>query len=122
MTRGRGGKRRAAIGLGLALAWSLLASAAPPATKVQTLYSKERAFRLPFNFTEADRPRCKQFQLWASVDGGDYQKADTKDPEAKAFFFRAPKDGEYWFAVRTLDTKNRLIPSRRSRTSSPTRG
>jgi hypothetical protein len=111
VTRWRGGKRLATIGLGLALAWGSLASPAPPAPKVQTLYSKERAFRLPFNIIEADRPRYKQVQLWASVDGGNYQKVDTKDPEAKAFFFRAPKDGEYWFAVRTLDTKNRLIPS-----------
>jgi hypothetical protein len=111
VTRGRGGERLAAIGLGLALAWCATASAAPPGSKVQTLYSKERAFRLPFNIIEADRPRYKQVQLWASVDGGDYQKVDTKDPEAKAFFFRAAKDGEYWFAVRTLDTKNRLIPS-----------
>ncbi|WP_435007909.1 hypothetical protein P12x_005173 [Tundrisphaera lichenicola] len=112
MIRWRGGKRLATIGLGLALAWGSLAQVAPAANpRVQTLYSKERAFRLPFNMEAADRPRTRQIQLWASSDGGEWQKVDAKDPDAQAFFFRAPKDGEYWFAVRTLDTKNRLIPS-----------
>jgi len=107
-----GGTRLATIGLGLALAWGSLAPGSPPpAPKVRAIFHKQRAFKIPFNISDADRPRYKQIQLWASSDGGDWQKADTKDPEAGAFFFRAPKDGDYWFAVRMLDTKNRLIPS-----------
>ena len=47
----------------------------------------------------------------AHAQSVDWRKVDTRDPDAGAFFFRAPKDGEYWFAVRTLDTKTRLIPS-----------
>ena len=109
----RRGKRLVSFGLGVALALCSVAPAAPPASsKAPTIHHKQRAFRIPFNIDPADRPRYKQVQLWVSSDGGGrWDKVDTTTPDRPAFTYRAPRDGEYWFAVRTLDTKNRLYPS-----------
>ncbi len=109
----RRGKRWVSFGLGLALALGTVARAAPPSPqKAPTIHHKQRAFRIPFNIDPADRPRYKQVQLWVSSDGGArWEKVDTTTPDRPAFTFRAPRDGEYWFAVRTLDTKNRLFPA-----------
>ena len=50
-------------------------------------------------------------QLWVSEDSGDSWKAVSRTtPDHPAFTFRAARDDEYWFAVRTLDTKGRLYP------------
>ena len=113
MSRCRWGVRLARVGLGLALAWSSLAPTADAAgTKAPTVPSRQRAFRIPFNIDPADRPRYKQVQLWVSSDGGGrWDKVDTMTPDRPSFTFRAPRDGEFWFAVRTVDIKGRLFPS-----------
>ncbi len=113
MTKGRWGKRLASLGLGLALAFGPVAPAAQPGSgKAPLVPSKQRAFRIPFNIDPADRPRYKQVQLWASSDGGGkWEKVDTTTPDRPSFTFRAPRDGEFWFAVRTVDTKGRLFPA-----------
>jgi hypothetical protein len=101
------------VSFGLALALSTVARSAPPgSTKPPTVYSKQRAFSIPFNIDPADRPRYKQVQLWVSSDaGGHWEKIDTTTPDRPKFTFRATRDGDFWFAVRTLDTKNRLFPA-----------
>ncbi len=112
MRRGRAWERLATIGLGLALSLGHLAPAAPPSNKAPTIHHKQRAFRIPFNIDPADRPRYKQVQLWAFSSGvGKWTQADATTPDRPSFTFRATRDGEYWFSVRTLDTKNRLIPA-----------
>jgi hypothetical protein len=113
VTSSRGHQRLASFGLGLALALGSVALAAPPAsTRAPIVPSKQRAFKIPFNINPEDRPRYKQVQLWVSSDGGGrWEKVDTTTPDRPSFTFRAPRDGEFWFAVRTLDTKNRLFPA-----------
>jgi hypothetical protein len=121
MPRGRR-VRGAVVGLGLALAWGTVAPDAPAfdppeagrqADGPEILPYKSRSFRIPFSVEPADRGRIKEVQLWVSTDQGKTWKAATKTtPEQAAFpTFRAPRDGEYWFAVRTLDTKDRLYPT-----------
>ncbi len=106
-------RRLATWGLGLALALGSLAHPAPPSgPKVLTVHHNRRSFGIPFNIPAADVPRYKQVQLWASGDGGaSWGKADTKTLDDRNFKFTAPYDGEYFFAVRTIDTKNRLFPA-----------
>jgi hypothetical protein len=119
VTKGRRSKRLASLGLGLALAFGPIAPAAqqPGTPRTPIVTSKQRIFRIPFIINPTDRPRYKQVQLWVSSDGGDrWDKVDTKTvdattPERPAFNFRAPRDGEFWFAVRTVDTKGRLFPA-----------
>jgi hypothetical protein len=113
VSRSRWVERMASLGLGLVLAMSPAAPAAPPGQpKAPLVPSKQRSFRIPFNIDPADRPRYKQVQLWVSSDNGEHwEKVDTTTPDRPSFTFKAPRDGEFWFAVRTLDVKNRLIPA-----------
>jgi len=81
-------------------------------TRVPTIYHKSRSFRIPFNVDPADRPRLKEVQLWVSRDSGfGWERTSTTTPDNPAFTFRAARDGEYWFAVRTLDSKGQIYPS-----------
>ncbi len=134
MTPGGVRERPAAgIGLGLALAlvlpWLALdlaanrAGAADTSTgqgsgavvsrapRVPTIYHKSRNFRIPFNVEPADRVRLKEVQLFASKDSGyNWSVVSKTSPDHPAFTYRAARDGEYWFAVRTMDTKGQLYP------------
>jgi hypothetical protein len=50
-------------------------------------------------------------RLFVSVDAGaTWQHVQSVVTAATRFTVRAPKDGEYWFAVRTLDSAGRLHP------------
>ncbi len=105
------------FGLGLALALLTLAPAAlaAPATtrtpRSPTVYHKSRSFRIPFNVDPADRSRLSEVQLWVSEDSGYTWKAKSRTtPDHPHFTFRAARDGEYWFAVRTVDKAGRLYP------------
>jgi hypothetical protein len=85
------------------------AAAAPP--KVKTIYHKSRSFRIPFNVDPADRARLREVQLWVSSDLGFHWEIKSRTtPDHPYFTFRADRDAEYWFAVRTLDTKGQLYP------------
>jgi hypothetical protein len=95
------------------LAWGPLApeaSAFEP--RVGPIYHKNRAFRIPFNIDAEDRPRIRQVQLWVSEDRGyTWEMNSERSPNQATFTFRAPRDGEYWFAVRTLGTNGKLYPA-----------
>jgi hypothetical protein len=86
-------------------------AAKPAAPRVSTLYHKDRSFRIPFNISEQGRNQLKEVQLWVSEDSGFSWKAASKTtPDLGKFTFRARRDGEYWFAVRTVTTDDRYAP------------
>lgn len=81
--------------------------------KHPTIYHKYRNFRVPFNVDPEDRPRIKEVQLWVSEDSGyNWNRVSGTTPDRPIFSFRAARDGEYWFAVRTLDAKGKLFPGK----------
>lgn len=87
---------------------SAQAPAAPPADVV---YSKQLQFRIPFQ-TEPNDRRIQQVQLYVSSDHGQsYQSYANSTPEQASFMFRADRDGQYWFAVRTMDQEQRYYPA-----------
>ena len=118
MTAWRLRKRLASLGLGLALTLGMLApeaAAAPkpskPAGRVPTVYHRSRSFRIPFNVDPADRPRLREVQLWVSDDSGfTWKTVSRTTPDRPSFTYRASRDAEFWFAVRTLDNQGRLYP------------
>ncbi len=83
-----------------------------PAPQVKVIYHNSRAFRIPFNIEPEERARIKDVLLCVSDDrGGSWKPIVSRaNPDKRALAFRAPKDGEYWFAVQTLDTEGRLYP------------
>jgi len=91
-------------------------AAAPPSEaqtrRMSTLYSKRRSFKIPFNIDEADKKRLREVQLWVSDDSGAHWEARSKATldQPASFPFRAARDGEYLFAVRTIDLNGRKLP------------
>ncbi len=109
--------RLAIVGLGISLAHGIVAPQLPAAPnsnrplKPRLIYHKSRSFRVPFNVDPADQARLKEVQLWVSEDGGyTWKQGPTATPDHPFFTFRAPRDSEYWFAVRTLDIQGKLYP------------
>ncbi|MBX6316700.1 MAG: hypothetical protein IRY99_27865, partial [Isosphaeraceae bacterium] len=116
MPRGRR-ERWASVGRGLALALaavvaallpSAAARAAPPA---KHLDYKNHSFRIPITIEPAIRPRLREVRLYVSTDQGTtWDVAGRTTPEQPFFTFKAQRDGEYWFAVRTVDIQGQIYP------------
>jgi hypothetical protein len=75
--------------------------------------TKQPRFRIPYHSDPAELQRldAREIQLFVSTDRGqNWRLAQSVPPTAGRFAYEAPADGEYWFAVRTLDGLNRLHP------------
>jgi hypothetical protein len=108
--------RRAAICFAgvawLIAAHTLPAVAADPAGGA--VFTSKARFRIPFRYDPAEMQRlqAREVQLYVSTDHGvRWRMADKAEPRADHFDFLASADGEYWFAVRTLDAFSRLHPA-----------
>lgn len=97
-----------------ALACSTLVSSAETwAQQPNAIFTNQPGFRIPYRFDQAEmrRLRAKEIRLFLSRNGGlEWQHVQTVAPEAGRFDFKAAVDGEYWFAVRTLDGAGQLHP------------
>lgn len=84
----------------------------PPARPTGLLFSKDRAFSIPFHRVEnLDQLRITQIHLYVSSDRGrNWTAHSSVGPEAGSFAFQADSDGEYWFLVRTRDRDGKLYP------------
>lgn len=110
----------ATLGLGVVLALELAPplAAAPPsqprARRVSTVFSKHRNFKIPFNIDEEDKGRLRDVELWVSEDNGVKWERKSRQSldQPPSFPFRSAHDGEFWFAVRTIDDKGRALPER----------
>ena len=110
--QGRALLRLVIFKLGLALAWGTLAHGQASAGKVQIVSYNRRSFLVPFNIPPGDVARYKQIQLWSTSNGGiSWDRVAATTPDKPFFNFAAKSDGEFWFMVRTVDTKGRLFPS-----------
>jgi len=111
--------RLATLGLGLALfpgglaPGSADAAGSASAARVPLVHHNSRSFTIPFNpLKQADQARLREVRLYVSSDTGYNWKMVTQaKPSSPAFGFKAPRDAEYWFATRTVDTKGRLYPA-----------
>lgn len=73
-------------------------------------------FQIPFAPPADVYPRAVEVQLYASEDGGrNWKLIGRADPGQKHFTFRAPRDGDYWFSVRTLNEAGQVTPTTRPR-------
>ncbi|HEX6986395.1 MAG TPA: hypothetical protein VF170_13515, partial [Planctomycetaceae bacterium] len=91
----------------------LVLSLAAPAAAQDLVYTKQPRFRIPYHSDPAELQRlgAREIQLFVSTDRGqNWRLAQSVPPTAGKFAYEAPADGEYWFAVRTLDGLGRLHP------------
>lgn len=94
----------------LALGTELPVSAANAPKPIAT---NKTQFRIPFRFDAAalQRMNARELQLYVSRDHGQtWDRSQSLAPEAAKFEYRAPGEGEYWFAVKTLDGRGELHP------------
>jgi len=80
------------------------------------VYTSKTQFRIPYHYdkSEIDRLGAREIRLYVSTDRGvSWNHLKSVSPTARKFPFEATQDGEYWFSVRTLDSKNQLHPSGR---------
>lgn len=117
MAKTAAGARRWGVGLGIALAVAVAApraalAAAQQAGSVPVVFEDETTFRIPFNATDSVRQQLSEVHLYVTADRGlSWVYAGATAPDQPAFPFRAERDGEYWFAVRTRDRQGRLHPA-----------
>lgn len=79
----------------------------------QRVFTNRTKFQIPIRYNQEEMARLgiQEIRLYTSIDQGRrWQLAQTVPPETQKFDFRATADGEYWFAVKTLDGNNNLIP------------
>jgi hypothetical protein len=84
----------------------LALSAAPLDAAGKPVVTNKLRFRIPFRFDAVtlQRMNARELQLFVSQNrGGNWELAQTIPPQTGRFEFQAPADGEYWFAVRTID-------------------
>jgi hypothetical protein len=73
-------------------------------------YTRYSRFRIPFQ-TEPNERRIRQIQLYFSANEGlSWTQTSSVAPENNGFEFQAPRDGLYWFAVRTQDVDGHFFP------------
>ena len=89
--------------------WCGVCRAAVP----KSVYTSKTQFAIPFRSDAAEIQRigAREVRLFVSVDqGANWVQVQSVRPAGKRFSVQAPKDGTYWFSVRTVDRAGRLHP------------
>lgn len=93
------------VGDGAARAQSR-AAALPPKS-----FMTKSTFYLPVKVDDRVRPNLKEIRLYVKDDAGKpWLLQDKVAPTQTYFTFRAPREGEYWFTVVTVDKTGRATP------------
>jgi hypothetical protein len=83
----------------------------PPPALPELVRTKHPVFSIPFSPPAAQSPdsAAQRVVLSASKDlGATWEPAGEAAPNAGSFTYRAGSDGEYWFRLRSIDSKGRL--------------
>lgn len=86
--------------------------ASPPAGPM-VASTRQHAFTIPFRIEAAASAQEQpvEVQLHVSTDdGAKWDIAARVPPEKGAFVFRAPRDGHYWYSIRTVDKQGVVRP------------
>jgi hypothetical protein len=75
--------------------------------------TRQNAFTIPFRIEPPQTPAQQpvEVQLHVSTNAGSsWELAGRVKPEKGAFVFRSPRDGEYWYSLRTVDAQGTVRP------------
>ncbi|MCH7729438.1 MAG: hypothetical protein IH991_23620 [Planctomycetes bacterium] len=85
--------------------------AATSSAPVNRIATRQTSFTIPF-VVDANAVRPAEIQLFASADlGANWTLYARQRPGTKGFPFRAAQDGEYWFALKTVDANGVARPT-----------
>ena len=80
-------------------------------TQTQTIGTNLRSFNVPFEI-DNEHGHYIEVQLFVSDDRGKTWKYhSSQDVDKNGFPFTCDKNGEYWFAIKSLDRNRRLVPA-----------
>jgi hypothetical protein len=81
-------------------------------TSGDVIYWRQNLFLIPYQMGAANEAAAGQaVVLYVSKDrGATWQAVSEAKPQVRAFNYRAEADGEYWFAIRTLDGRGNAFP------------
>ena len=83
------------------------------AAKGRAIVTGHTRFRIPFQLDAEtiESLGAREIQLYLSTDRGEtWQHYQSVGVNANRFDFKTETDGEFWFAVRTLDSQNKFHP------------
>lgn len=117
--------RHAILGGGLLFGWAsagqLQAQPMPPTTPPaaapspaapQRNYLNKRTIQLPIHINESARSSIQEIQLYIKESPtSPWVQREKVQPTQKAFTFEAPKDGEFWFTMVTVDKQGKSYPA-----------
>jgi hypothetical protein len=120
---GRGWNRRALrVGRAVAAALLILTFLAPAVRaqgqaqpKLEKRFSKNAQFKLPLQMGDVERQTLREVHLYVKYGNDNWVLADKVAPTQSHFTFKAPRDGEYWFSIVTIDQAGKAIPADVSR-------
>ncbi len=102
---------RVRVGLLAAIVAAPVAVVAGTPPLPDPIATRQTSFLVPFRIERHDprSPDPRAIQLFVSTDrGANWQYYATAEPAKGSFLFRADADGEYWFAIRTIDASGQV--------------
>ena len=97
----------------VALGAALVGRAAPGDDLVAPIAPRQTLFSIPFTLPPAATTdqQPAEVRLFVSADyGANWSVGGRVDPRQASFTYRAPRDGEYWFAIRAVDKQGHFKP------------
>jgi hypothetical protein len=85
---------------------------AAPAAPVQRNYLNKHVIQLPILIEERQRSLIQEIHLYVKDSPtSPWTLRDKVGPTQESFTFQAPRDGEYWFTMVTMDRQGRSYPA-----------
>ena len=87
---------------------------APVDGGLKPIYWKQTVFSIPYQINrpaDADDAPVKVLLLVSRDGGVNWKTLESAEPKVKGFIYNAEEDGEYWFAVQTIDRLGRPHPT-----------
>jgi hypothetical protein len=88
------------------------AGATVPRSSVPPYHLNKRTIQLPIQLDDKYRPMLQEIQLWIKeTPSAPWTLREKAPPTQTAFTFQAPRDGEFWFTMVTVDRKGKSVPA-----------
>ena len=86
-------------------------AARTPAALPKLIYTKSTEFKLPIQMDDRTRANMERVCLYVKCGNGDWVRQETGAATMPHFLYRVTQDGEYWFALTTIDKMGRMSPA-----------
>lgn len=84
---------------------------APPTAEPQPVFTRNPSFRVPLQLDAGTRAGLREIQLHVRRPPDGWRLQETVPADRRAFEYRAPRDGEYWFRFVLVDRDGRETPA-----------